>query len=99
LANEVTNKSFNLLIRCRRDDETIMLEGQVGHIRGEPLGIVKVEASNLEDFENRFVAIPVTALHHITNQPDSISGALIEVLSADVVWLFINVLSPWGALS
>jgi hypothetical protein len=86
LANEVTNKAFKLLIRCRRDDETIIFEGQVGYIRGEPLGIIKVETNNLEHFENRFVAIPVTALHHVTNQPDTNSGAIIEVLSVDVAW-------------
>jgi hypothetical protein len=32
------------------------------------------------------VAIPITALHHITNQPDTNSGALIEVMSVDVAW-------------
>jgi hypothetical protein len=86
LANAVTNKAFKLLIRCRRGKETLMFEGQVGYIRGEPLGVIEIETNDREVFDHRFVAIPMTALHNVTNQPDTISGALIEVLSADVVW-------------
>jgi hypothetical protein len=56
-----------------------MFEGQVEYIRGETLGISKVENYDLlEEFENRFVATLATALHHVTNQPDTNSGAVLR---------------------